>query len=179
VIDSFKTFIEENKDEITALQIIYNRPYKNRLHTDELQELADTIRKPPHHLTEDKLWQAYAALEKNKVRGVNARHILTDLVSLVRFALNQDNELVPFADRVNANFSAWLGQQANNDRRFTPDQKKWLDMIRDHISGNHSIESEDFEYPPFIQNGGLGQFYETFGDTYLSVLEELNTHLVA
>jgi type I restriction enzyme R subunit len=179
VIDSFKAFIEKNKDEITALQIIYNRPYKNRLHTDELQELADTIRKPPHHLTEDKLWQAYAALEKDKVRGVNAQHILTDLVSLVRFALNQDNELVPFADRVKANFAAWLGQQANFGRKFTPDQQKWLDMIRDHISGNHSIESEDFEYPPFIQNGGLGRFYETFGDDYLLVLDELNSHLVA
>lgn len=179
VIDSFKAFIEENKNEITALQIIYNRPYKTRLHTDELQELADTIRKPPHHLTEDKLWQAYAVLAKDKVRGVNARHILTDLVSLVRFALDQDNELVPFADRVNANFSAWLAQQANNGRRFTPDQEKWLDMIRDHIAGNHSIESDNFEYPPFIQNGGLGRFYETFGDDYLLVLDELNNHLVA
>ncbi len=79
---------------------------------EELQALADAIRKPPHHLSEDRLWQAYAAIEKDKVRGVGARHILTDLVSLVRFALDQDNELVPFAERVDTNFKAWLAQQS-------------------------------------------------------------------
>ena len=179
VIDSFKEFIEANKDEITALQILYNRPYKAQLGAEELQSLADAIRRPPHHLSEDRLWQAYAALEKDRVRGAGAKHILTDLVSLVRFALAQDNELVPFADRVSTNFNAWLAQQANSGRNFTPDQLKWLAMIRDHIAGNHSIASQDFEYSPFIQNGGLGRFYEMFGDEYSEILEALNSSLVA
>ncbi|GAG53360.1 unnamed protein product, partial [marine sediment metagenome] len=144
-----------------------------------LQDLADAIRRPPHHMSQDKLWQAYAALEKDKVRGENAKHILTDLVALVRFALEQDNELVPFAERVNANFAAWLAQQANSGRRFTDDQQKWLEMIRDHIAGNHSSETSDFELSPFVQNGGLGGFYEVFGDQYDEVLEELNISLVA
>ena len=75
VVDSFKNFIEANKDEITALQILYNRPYKAQLGAEELQALADAIHKPPHHLSEDRLWQAYAAIEKDKVRGVGAKHI--------------------------------------------------------------------------------------------------------
>ena len=100
-------------------------------------------------------------------------------MALVRFALEQDNELAPFAERVNANFTAWLAQQANSGRRFTDDQKKWLNMIRDHIAGNHSIETADFELSPFVQNGGLGRFYEVFGDRYNEVLEELNNSLVA
>ncbi|WP_419660427.1 putative protein DUF3559 [Desulfosarcina variabilis str. Montpellier] len=179
MVNSFKDFIDANKDEITALQILYNRPYKAQLSAEELQALADAIRKPPHHLSEDRLWQAYAAVEKDKVRGVGAKHILTDLISLVRFALDQDNELVPFAERVEANFKAWLAQQANAGREFTVDQLKWLKMIRDHIAGNHSIGSEDFEYPPFIQNGGLGGFYDMFGDQYAEILDMLNTDLVA
>lgn len=130
-------------------------------------------------MTEDRLWQAYSTLEKGRVRGAGTKHILTDLVSLVRFALEQDNELVPFADRVNANFKAWLAQQANNGRHFESDQLKWLTMIRDHIAGNHLIEAQDFEYPPFIQNGGLGRFYEMFGDQYIEILETLNSSLVA
>ena len=97
----------------------------------------------------------------------------------MRYALDQDNELAPFPHRVNANFSAWLAQQANSGRKFSPEQMTWLSMIRDHIAGNHSIESDDFAYPPFIQNGGLGRFYDSFGDGYLTALEELNTHLVA
>ena len=179
VVDSFEAFIEANKDEITALQILYNRPYKAQLGAEELQALADAIHKPPHHLSEDRLWQAYAAIEKDKVRGVGTKHILTDLVSLVRFALHQDNELVPFAERVDANFKAWLAQQANAGREFTPDELKWLKMIRDHIAGNHSMGNQDFEYSPFIQNGGLGGFYEMFGDQYAEILEALNSSLVA
>ena len=157
----------------------FHRPYKARLRADELQDLADAIHRPPHHLNQDKLWQAYAALEKDKVRGANAKRILTDLVALVRFALEQDNELVPFAERVNANFAAWLAQHANSGRRFSEDQEMWLQMIRDHIAGNHSIETADFELSPFVQSGGLGRFYEVFGDRYKEVLEELNNSLVA
>jgi len=179
MVDSFKDFIEANKDEITALQILYNRPYKAPLGAEQLQPLADAIRKPPHHLSENRLWQAYAAIDKDKVRGAGAKHILTDLVALVRFALHQDNELVPFAERVNTNFKAWLAQQANAGRQFTPDQLKWLEMIRDHIAGNHSMGTQDFEYSPFIQSGGLGRFYDTFGDQYAEILEALNSHLVA
>ena len=86
---------------------------------------------------------------------------------------------MPFAERVDTNFKAWLGQQINAARQFTPEQLKWLKMIRDHIAGNHSIESQDFEYSPFIQNGGLGGFYDMFGDQYAEILKALNSHLVA
>ncbi|MBI5057804.1 MAG: hypothetical protein HZB61_14425 [Nitrospirae bacterium] len=43
----------------------------------------------------DRHWSAYAALEKSKVRGASAQKMLTDLVSLIRFALHQENELEP------------------------------------------------------------------------------------
>ncbi|MEI2679654.1 MAG: type I restriction-modification enzyme R subunit C-terminal domain-containing protein [Burkholderiaceae bacterium] len=63
-------------------------------------------------MDEGTLWQAYAALDKSKVKGASRQRILTDLVSLVRFAMQQDNELVPYPERVAANFKAWLAQQA-------------------------------------------------------------------
>ena len=69
MISSFKQFIEDNKDEITALQILYSRSYKSPLKFENIKELADAINKPPHHWTEDNLWSAYATLEKSKVRG--------------------------------------------------------------------------------------------------------------
>ena len=41
-VDSFRQFIEENKDEITALQILYNQPYSTQeLTLRELKELAE------------------------------------------------------------------------------------------------------------------------------------------
>ena len=61
IVNNFKNFIEENKDELTALQIIYSNPYPTRFLTyDAIKELAEAIEKPPYHLTTDKLWAAYS-----------------------------------------------------------------------------------------------------------------------
>ena len=60
VVDSFKKFIEENKDELTALQIIYSKPHGTRHVTDkQIKELAAAIQKPPYNLNSDLVWQAF------------------------------------------------------------------------------------------------------------------------
>ena len=206
-VESFEKFIAEHKDEITALQILYQQPQRLRglqsetLTFEALKALADALQAPPHLWTEGQLWQAYAALDKSKVKGENRKCILTDLVSLVRFAMHQSNELVPFPERVNANFKAWLGSQENllplplgegrgegspsvegsppRTSRFTPEQRHWLDMIREHIAGNLTIVPDDFEYSPFAQEGGMGRVYQLFGAELPKVLEAMNRELAA
>jgi len=183
VVESFERFIAEHKDEITALQILYNRPQRTQgapLTFDALKNLADALQAPPRLWTESQLWQAYAALDKSKVKGENRRRILTDLVSLVRFAMHQDNELVPFPERVNVNFKAWLvGASSARAKPFTEDQIKWMTMIRDHIAANLGIEADDFELSPFAQEGGIGKVYQLFGAELPKVLEALNKELAA
>jgi type I restriction enzyme R subunit len=202
-VESFERFIAEHKDEITALQILYSRPQRlsgagqgtEPLTFEALKALADTLQAPPHLWTESQLWQAYATLDKSKVKGENRKRILTDLVSLVRFAMHQDNELLPFPERVNANFKAWLGSQenlpslprgegrgegsTNPSTRFTAEQLHWLEMIRDHIAANLGIEPDDFEYSPFAQEGGIGKVYQLFGPELPRVLEAMNRELAA
>jgi len=189
-VESFERFIAEHKDEITALQILYNRPQRllgvqaadngaavEPLTFDALKALADQLQAPPHLWTESQLWHAYAALDKTRVKdNGNRRRILTDLVSLVRFAMHQDNELVPYPERVNANFKAWLARSGTS---FTSEQLHWLDMIRDHIAANLGIEPDDFEYSPFAQEGGIGRVYQLFGAEFPKVLEEMNRELAA
>ncbi len=184
-VTSFEQFIKDHKDEITALQILYSRPYKARLRFEEIKALAQLIEKPPYLWKIDRLWEAYAALEKSKVKGASAPHILTDLVSLVRFAIHQDNELVPFPERVNSNFEKWMAEtirhsrEGGNPEPFTPEQRRWLEMIRDHIAANLSIEANDFDYAPFAQQGGLGKVHQVFGDELNKIIEELNGVLAA
>jgi type I restriction enzyme R subunit len=179
IIETFEKFIEDNKDEITALQILYSRPYKAPLRFEDLKELAEAIEKPPYLWNESQLWQAYAALDQTKVKGSSAKRILTDLVSIIRFAIQQDNELVPFSEHVKVNFRAWLAQQQNEGKHFSDEQLNWLHMIRDHIAGNLSIETNDFEYAPFSQEGGLGKFHQLFGEELNTIIEELNKNLAA
>jgi type I restriction enzyme, R subunit len=131
LVKSFEEFIRQNKDEITALQILYAPPYRRRLTFNQVRELAQAIERPPRGWTPVLLWRAYETLDKSKVRGSGQR-VLTDVVSLVRYALQQETELRPFGDRVRDRFAAWLATQEQNGRKFTDEQRQWLEMIRDH-----------------------------------------------
>jgi type I restriction enzyme R subunit len=176
-VESFERFIEEHKDEITALQILYSRPYTQRLTFKEVKELANAIGRPPYQWTAEKLWVAYEALDRSKVRGSGAR-VLTDIVALVRFALHQEGELVPYPERVRERFEAWLLQQENAGRAFTPEQLAWLERIRDHVAASLGISADDFAYTPFVEHGGLGRASQVFGAELAPLLDELNEALV-
>jgi type I restriction enzyme R subunit len=180
LVQSFEQFIAQHKDEITALQVLYSRPTRAPLKFEDVQALADALHAPPLNIDEGALWQAYATLRKDKVKGATQRRLLTDLVSLVRFAMQQTNELVPYPERVQANFKAWLAQHQQTDtNKFTPEQQHWLEMIRDHIAANLGIEIDDFEYAPFNAQGGLGKVHQLFGAELPKVIEELNRELAA
>jgi type I restriction enzyme R subunit len=191
LVRSFEAFIARHRNEITALQILYNRPTKAPLKFEDLRRLADTLQAPPHLWTESQLWQAYAALDKTKVKGASTRRILTDLVSLVRYAMHQENELVPYPDKVMTNFRAWLAQQQTSPSplagegrgegasRFTDEQRWWLEKMAEHIASNLGIDAEDFDLSPFDQRGGLGRVHQLFGPALPTVIEELNAALVA
>ena len=55
----------------------------------------------------------------------------------------------------------------------------WLDMIRDHIAASLAISTDDFDYVPFAEHGGLGRAAQLFGDDLTPLLDELNRELVA
>ncbi len=173
IVTSFEEFIREHKDEITALQLLYSRPYQQRLTFEEIKELADAIGRPPRQWTPDVLWLAYEKLDKSKVRGSGER-VLADLVSLIRFALQHEPELVPFTEKVKERFAGWLLQQQQAGRKFTEDQLRWLEMIRDQIATSLSMDMDDFAFVPFTQHGGVGKAFKLFGTELPELLDELN-----
>jgi type I restriction enzyme R subunit len=87
--------------------------------------------------------------------------------------------LPPFYSQVRANFQKWTLSKNAGNIHFTDEQMEWLHMIRDHIAASLSIEPDDLELSPFDRKGGLGRFYEVFGDNYEAILHELNIELVA
>ncbi len=178
LVTSFRQFIEDNKDQITALQVLYNIPYRRRLTFAQIKELAEAIARPPRQWTPEALWRAYQTLERDRVHGSGGR-MLTDLVALVRFALEQDPELVPYPETVEERFEAWLLAQQQAGRTFTPEQHRWLGLIKDHIATSLAITADDFDTVPFVGLGGLGKADQLFGDLLGPLLEELNKALVA
>lgn len=179
LVGSFEQFIQDHLNEITALQVLYSRPHHARLSHRQIRELAEILQSPPRSWTPERLWQAYEMLRKDKVRGAGAPRLLTDIVSLVRYALAQDDELVPFKEKVEGRFWQWIAQQENRGRKFTPEQMQWLEAMRDHIAGNLQMELEDFEYVPFSQRGGAPRAQAVFGEELEEILDELNEVLAA
>lgn len=177
VITSFKEFIEENKDEIIALRIIYNESYKDRpMVIEQLKSLYEKLKKK--NITIDRLWDCYYIKFTDKVkRGTVAQ--LTDLISIIRFEIGAMDELTSFADRVNANFKEWIFRKNAGYSQFTEEQMEWLRLIKDHIISSLSILDEDLDYTPFDHKGGLLGFYEAFGNNYKNILNEMNVALVA
>ncbi len=179
VIENFKQFIEANRNELTALQIIYNQPHgKRHLTYEAIRQLASAIEKPPYNLRAESVWQAYAQLEKSRVRGTPQR-VLTDIISLISFAIGESNELAPFAENVNERFQAWFSAQQKAGRIFSIEQKQWLEMIKDHIATSLRIEMDDFNEVPFHERGGIMKVHKLFGDALPSILDELNGALAA
>lgn len=176
VITTFREFIEENKDEIIALRIIYNENYKDRpIVIEQLKSLYEKLKKK--NITVERLWDCYYIKFTNKVkRGTVAQ--LTDLISIIRFEIGATDELTSFADRVNANFKEWTFRKNAGYSQFTEEQMEWLRLIKDHIISSLSILDEDLDYTPFDHKGGLLGFYEAFGDNYKNILNEMNVELV-
>ncbi len=180
LVRDFEEFLAKHKDEITALQVLYSRPYRRRLTHADVKTLADAVAAPPRRWTPDLLWRAYEALRRDRVRGASAERLMTDLVSLVRFALQHEDQLVPYGDRVRERFAGWLLQQENQGRRFSDEQRQWLEAIRDHVAANAEVAIDDLGYAPFAQMGGVGKAVRVFGgDGLVRLLEELNEVLAA
>ena len=179
-VDSFEQFIADNRDEIDALEIFYTQPHGDRhLTLEQIQELAQAIKQPPLSATPEELWQAYARLEEGKVKGAGETRLLTDVISLVRHAMGEDDELEPFREEVEERFYEWL-QHQDRQNRFTSEQLEWLEMIKDHLAANLTIEEDDFEYSPFEDKGGIYKAHALFDEDELdAILDELNDVVAA
>ena len=177
VISSFRQFIDENRDEIIALRIIYDQKYKDRpMAIDGLKSLYEKLKSKG--ITVERLWDCYAIKKPERVkRGTMAQ--LSDLISIIRFEMGYTENLASFADRVNYNFMQWTLRRNAGAVHFTDEQMEWLRLVKDHIAVSLSIETSDLDLNPFDRKGGLGRFYEVFGDQYEAILMEMNVELVA
>lgn len=181
VIQTFAAYLKQHKDEIAALSFFYQQPYQRRQLTyDMVEELHEHLSKPPLMLTTEKLWNAYARVQATQVKGADRKRQLTDLVSLVRFALGLEGELKPFADEVDKRFQAWIFRHnAQRGSAFTPEQTEWLRLMKDHIASSCSISRDDFDLPGLSEKGGLQKAWGVFAQELDGLMEELNVELVA
>jgi len=180
IINNFRKFIDENKNEIIALRILYSQPERRReLTYNMVKDLRDALLNPPYNLSIDQIWNAYQRVEPKVVKLRTPKGMLTDIISLIRFELKIDTMLEPYSEIVNRNFRDWVFKRNAGPIQFTNEQMEWLRMIKDHVVSSVRIEKDDFELSPFVDEGGLGKFYQIFGEQTEKMLAEINAELAA
>ncbi len=173
VIHAFKQFIDENVNELSALQILRRvSGARGALRENDLKALEKALLQHSNSLSRESLWLAYKRRSPENVRGDTEQR--TDLISLVRFAMGYNLFLEPFRATVNQNFEEWLG-----GKDFNSEQHEWLELIRDHIATSLDIRMEDFEYAPFAERGNGTRVYQLFGDNLNNILKDLTEELVS
>jgi type I restriction enzyme R subunit len=103
-ITSWRAYLDNHRDEISAIEAVYSQPKPPKVAYGELRDLAERIQRPPYRWTVDTLWAAYEAIDTGRVKH-SARHTTTELVALIRFALGYDNDLIPYASTIEDRWS--------------------------------------------------------------------------
>lgn len=179
LVSSLRKHCEEKRDGVEALQVLYSKPYRAGLRFRQVKELAAALKmakKQP--FDPERLWAAFELAEPVKVKGRGGK-ALVDVIALVRRAIHPDADLVPVGLTVRERYGRWLAERASAGGTFTPDQRKWLDAIADHIATSLRVEPDDFADGDLYRMGGLGKAHEVFGDQLAALLEELNQCLAA
>jgi type I restriction enzyme R subunit len=176
----FEDFLRENRDELTALGIFFDQPWRRREVTYAmLKRVLEKLRRDRPQLAPLRVWRAYAQLD-GLPANASPRSELTALVALIRRVTGLDETLTPFDETVNRNFKRWIfAKHQGAGQKFNEEQMAWLRMIRDHIAASHHLQREDLELEPFDQRGGLGRMWRLFGAAMDDIIDEMNEALAA
>jgi type I restriction enzyme, R subunit len=178
VVKDFKDYLEANKDEIVALSIFYDQPYRRRELTFKMiKEVLEKLKLEKPKLAPHYVWDAYAQLEG--VKGNSPKNELVALVSLIRRVTGIDKQLTPYDNTVDRNFQKWVFGKQAGPVKYNEEQMNWLRMIKDHIATSFHVELDDLDYTPFDAQGGRGKMHQLFGDKMDEIIDELNKVLVA
>ncbi len=179
LIQEFEEYLKAHKNEITALSIYFDQPYRRREITFKMmKDLMEKIHLEKPIFAPLHVWEAFKNTGKTQHNA--PKDELTALVSLIRAICGIDSELKAYDKTVDDNFKQWIfAQNAGQHNRFTPEQMDWLRMIKEHIVNSYHLELDDLDYNPFDVHGGRGKMYQLFGDEMQNIINELNEALAA
>ena len=138
-IENFERYLEENKDSIEALRIIYNSDDTVITHS-MLVELRDRLLSASRHYGVYQIWKNYKILDDNgDVEELDVKtnvNALTNLIQIVRFAYRKNQKLTSLIKGYAQRFSLYCGQA---QRVLTNDQKEIMRQIAAYVIDDGAI----------------------------------------
>ena len=139
---AFETYVNEHKDEIEALRIIYNNQGEPLTYA-MLKELELKLKYANSKFNSTLLWNTYAIIKPELVTKFSTKEekdALTNLIQLVRFVYNQIPRLESLYPTANSFFNLWCGKRG---RDITGAQRNILKQIINYIVSNGTCTIKD------------------------------------
>ena len=138
-IENFEKYLEENKDSIEALRIIYNSEDTVITH-EMLMELRDRLLAESRQYGVYQIWKNYKLLdEQGDVEALDSKvnvNALTNLIQIVRYAYKKNQKLTSLINGYAQRFSLYCGRA---QRVLTEDQKDIMQQIAEYIINDGAI----------------------------------------
>lgn len=138
-IENFEKYLDDNKDSIEALRIIYNS--EDTLITHEmLMELQDRLLAESRQYGAYQIWKNYKLLdEQGDVEALDGKanvNALTNLIQIVRYAYKKNQKLTSLINGYAQRFSLYCGRA---QRVLTEEQKDIMQQIAEYIINDGAI----------------------------------------
>lgn len=158
-IENFKSFIEENRNEIMALQLICTKPSElDRKSLKELKLLLD--QNGYNEMTLNAAW-------KNS-KNVS---IAADIISYIR-TLALDTDLISHEERIKKAVS-----KLRTSKDWNVIQLKWINRFEAQLLAETVLTKEDLDSKPFSEEGGFLRLNKIFENDLENILVVLNENL--
>lgn len=174
---AFEEYVENHKDEIEALRIIYNNKGEPITYA-MLKDLEEKLYSVNSRFNARLLWNAYAITNPKDVvplKDGNEKDALTNLIQLVRYALRSISELRSLPSLAAQRFELWCGQ---NQRPLTDGQREIMKQIVGYIVANGAYTNHELREENITV---FAQLVQSFGsaDAVDEVLGSLSGWLLA
>ncbi|SFC39230.1 type I restriction enzyme, R subunit [Zunongwangia mangrovi] len=158
-IEGFRKFIEENRNKISALNIVCTKP--ESLSRESLKELKLLLDE-----------QGYSAVNLNTAwKQTKNVEIAADIISYIRtMALN--TSLLNHEERIKKAVS-----KIKESRDWNKIQLRWLDRFEAQLIKETIITKDDLDKEPFRKDGGYKRLNKIFENNLDEVLDKLNDNL--
>ena len=159
-IESFKKFITENRNEIVALNVLYNKPME--LDRSSLKDLK--MKLSLNGFSETNLNTAW--------KNLTNKDIAADIIAYIRtFAMGLPMETPE--ERIKRAI-----QKVKDLHPWSKIQLNWIDRFEKQLKAETLLRKEDLDQEPFKEAGGYNRLNKIFNNQLDEVLEIINTNLL-
>lgn len=142
-IDNFEKYLNNNKDIIEALRIIYNSEDVVITHS-MLVELRDSLLSESRQYSPYQIWRNYKVIDEvGNVDELDMKsnfNVLTNLIQIVRFAFHKNQKLTALIKGYAQRFNLYCGQA---QRALSDEQIEIMRQIAEFVINDGAITVED------------------------------------